>query len=155
MVFNNCKLGVMPFLSCRRRPVRARPQPKQENRLGFEGGHAVMSHAFFQGMDWDHLERGTLSVSVSCLFVLEGWPYSAASSNSGNRGDFRVEEKGGVRIPCIPSPPVAHCSALNFRMAPTRRLKQTARNPSGYQPLWRCLRKHLQSALSVLSTTLC
>lgn len=45
-------------------------QPKQENRLGSEGTHAVLSHAFFNKMDWDQLERGNLAVGSPVLIFV-------------------------------------------------------------------------------------
>lgn len=38
-------------------------QPRQDHRLGSEGGQAAISHEFFQEMDWDKLERKLLKVS--------------------------------------------------------------------------------------------
>lgn len=46
-------------------------QPKQENRLGSEGGQAAISHEFFQGMDWDQLERKLLKVSGTVVTTQE------------------------------------------------------------------------------------
>ncbi|CAM9881757.1 unnamed protein product [Pylaiella littoralis] len=37
-------------------------QPKQEKRLGSEGANILVAHRFFQGLDWDQLERGVLPV---------------------------------------------------------------------------------------------
>ncbi|CAM9800646.1 unnamed protein product [Ectocarpus sp. 12 AP-2014] len=41
--------------------VRSFLQPKPDERLGSGGGPALTDHPFFQGIDWDQLERGTLA----------------------------------------------------------------------------------------------